>query len=452
MRATPQRDVVREMPVRMPDPVWPVRQNPAVGLPARHDHQRGSEPTVVVAGVGGDGLAAGVAEPGADSAVLRITRELAAVVIDVEAIGREASLKFRNGDPVAEAPASAAQPGDTVAANATTPADTRSFTEIARFTEFARFTEIARFIEITFVVGRHAQGVRPFLSITSSLPKTSGIASETLGDGPKGAERHLHEDDVRQSGILENGLQIAMTEISFAQEKLPLKPMRSTRRIPTPAARRPAAMIGVSLDWIGPRGSSFTAGVSRAGEKIMADSEVDALRRWRGTAHRQQPRSALRRRLTALVLMVGGGVACTSASAQDATVAAGEAAWDKAGCLQCHGASGEGGSGGEFPAGPSLRQTRLDRAALVEAISCGSPARRCRPGSTAPMQSASATAFPGAGSGRDHRDARAQRGRGGRVGRLSDGEVHRAAAVRGEPRCFSLSRPCGGGWGGGCGP
>jgi mono/diheme cytochrome c family protein len=71
--------------------------------------------------------------------------------------------------------------------------------------------------------------------------------------------------------------------------------------------------------------------------------------------------------------MVGGGVACTSASAQDATVAAGEAAWDKAGCLQCHGASGEGGSGGEFPAGPSLRQTRLDRAALVEAISCGLP-------------------------------------------------------------------------------
>jgi mono/diheme cytochrome c family protein len=59
-----------------------------------------------------------------------------------------------------------------------------------------------------------------------------------------------------------------------------------------------------------------------------------------------------------------------SASAQD-QVAAGEAAWDKAGCLQCHGSNGEGGDGGEFPAGPSLRKTRLDRAALVEAISCG---------------------------------------------------------------------------------
>jgi Cytochrome C oxidase, cbb3-type, subunit III len=64
----------------------------------------------------------------------------------------------------------------------------------------------------------------------------------------------------------------------------------------------------------------------------------------------------------------------TSAFAQDAArLAAGEAAWDKAGCLQCHGATGEGGAGGEFPAGPSLRKTRLDRAALVEAISCGLP-------------------------------------------------------------------------------
>jgi mono/diheme cytochrome c family protein len=64
----------------------------------------------------------------------------------------------------------------------------------------------------------------------------------------------------------------------------------------------------------------------------------------------------------------------TPAFAQDAArLAAGEAAWDKAGCLQCHGATGEGGVGGEFPAGPSLRKTRLDRAALVETISCGLP-------------------------------------------------------------------------------
>jgi mono/diheme cytochrome c family protein len=63
-----------------------------------------------------------------------------------------------------------------------------------------------------------------------------------------------------------------------------------------------------------------------------------------------------------------------SGIAQDATrLAAGEAAWNKAGCLQCHGASGEGGAGGEFPAGPSLRATFLDHAGLAETIGCGRP-------------------------------------------------------------------------------
>jgi len=79
--------------------------------------------------------------------------------------------------------------------------------------------------------------------------------------------------------------------------------------------------------------------------------------------------------MSATILRLTVGMAlCTSAFAQDAArLAAGEAAWDKAGCLQCHGSVGEGGAGGEFPAGPSLRKTRLDRAALVEAVSCGLP-------------------------------------------------------------------------------
>ena len=60
--------------------------------------------------------------------------------------------------------------------------------------------------------------------------------------------------------------------------------------------------------------------------------------------------------------------------AQDAArLAAGEAAWNKAGCLQCHGSSGEGGTGGEFPAGPSLRSTQLNRTLLVDTIRCGRP-------------------------------------------------------------------------------
>jgi len=65
---------------------------------------------------------------------------------------------------------------------------------------------------------------------------------------------------------------------------------------------------------------------------------------------------------------------CAPAFAQDAArMAAGEAAWDTAGCVQCHGASGEGGTGGEFPAGPSLRATLLDKTLLKETIRCGRP-------------------------------------------------------------------------------
>jgi len=63
-----------------------------------------------------------------------------------------------------------------------------------------------------------------------------------------------------------------------------------------------------------------------------------------------------------------------SARAQDAArLTAGEAAWNKAACLQCHGSAGEGGTGGEFPAGPSLRTTQLNRALLADTIRCGRP-------------------------------------------------------------------------------
>jgi mono/diheme cytochrome c family protein len=81
------------------------------------------------------------------------------------------------------------------------------------------------------------------------------------------------------------------------------------------------------------------------------------------------------RRVATMGLISGAVLSlCGTAFAQDAAaVAAGENAWDKAGCLECHGASGQGGDGGEFPAGPSLQKTQLDRAALVETISCGLP-------------------------------------------------------------------------------
>jgi len=82
----------------------------------------------------------------------------------------------------------------------------------------------------------------------------------------------------------------------------------------------------------------------------------------------------LARRGVLIIAAAAPPALAASASAQDAArLAAGEAAWDKAGCIQCHGASGEGGAGAEFPAGPSLRTTRLDRASLAETIACGLP-------------------------------------------------------------------------------
>jgi mono/diheme cytochrome c family protein len=65
--------------------------------------------------------------------------------------------------------------------------------------------------------------------------------------------------------------------------------------------------------------------------------------------------------------------AATAQAQSAARLAAGEDAWNKAGCFECHGTAGEGGSGGEFPAGPSLRESKLDRAAVLETISCGRP-------------------------------------------------------------------------------
>ncbi len=81
-------------------------------------------------------------------------------------------------------------------------------------------------------------------------------------------------------------------------------------------------------------------------------------------------------RKTNAVGLVAGSVMLFAgcAFAQDAArLVAGEAAWDKAGCPQCHGASGEGGSGGESVAGPSLRTTRLAKETLIDTIGCGRP-------------------------------------------------------------------------------
>jgi mono/diheme cytochrome c family protein len=52
-------------------------------------------------------------------------------------------------------------------------------------------------------------------------------------------------------------------------------------------------------------------------------------------------------------------------------VTGGRKVWIFAGCSNCHGDKGQGGTQVDFPAGPSLRTTTLDHKAMVEVISCG---------------------------------------------------------------------------------
>ncbi len=74
-------------------------------------------------------------------------------------------------------------------------------------------------------------------------------------------------------------------------------------------------------------------------------------------------------------LMVGLLVSTASGPAvAQASPDPGMRAWQGAGCDACHGAFAQGGGGGDQPAGPSLRQTNLDRSALTETIRCGRPA------------------------------------------------------------------------------
>lgn len=58
----------------------------------------------------------------------------------------------------------------------------------------------------------------------------------------------------------------------------------------------------------------------------------------------------------------------------DAMIADGKEVWkERGGCFNCHGAFGEGGPGGHFPAGPNLRQSALDPESMHEIIACGLP-------------------------------------------------------------------------------
>lgn len=91
----------------------------------------------------------------------------------------------------------------------------------------------------------------------------------------------------------------------------------------------------------------------------------------------------------ALCLVPVTGVSITSALAQDTAsssepaapteeqIKAGLAVWkDRGGCFNCHGDFGQGGEGGHFPAGPSLRKSPSDLETMRLVIACGLPTTR----------------------------------------------------------------------------
>lgn len=82
-------------------------------------------------------------------------------------------------------------------------------------------------------------------------------------------------------------------------------------------------------------------------------------------------RRRVRPALLGLALAAGAFAALsTPASAQTKT---GDQVWGEGGCAACHGNLAAGGEDPSYPAGPNLRRTRLDHAALVEVIACGRP-------------------------------------------------------------------------------
>ena len=52
---------------------------------------------------------------------------------------------------------------------------------------------------------------------------------------------------------------------------------------------------------------------------------------------------------------------------------AGAALWGRSGCAACHGNLAAGDGDPAYPAGPSLRRTRLEREQLAATIACGRP-------------------------------------------------------------------------------
>ena len=86
------------------------------------------------------------------------------------------------------------------------------------------------------------------------------------------------------------------------------------------------------------------------------------------TLGEMSPLAVLRWVLAGGLLGVGLLFAAPASAQED-----GQAVWKRGGCSNCHGQLAQGGGGGEEPAGPNIRRSRLDPDQLAEIIGCGRP-------------------------------------------------------------------------------
>lgn len=87
-----------------------------------------------------------------------------------------------------------------------------------------------------------------------------------------------------------------------------------------------------------------------------------------GRSEPPQPRCSVRLAGVVVALL---GLSVPAFAQDSAKLKAGRTVWLNGGCGGCHGANGTGGVNPDQPAGPALRGTKLDRAALIEETSCG---------------------------------------------------------------------------------
>jgi mono/diheme cytochrome c family protein len=75
--------------------------------------------------------------------------------------------------------------------------------------------------------------------------------------------------------------------------------------------------------------------------------------------------------MLALAACIGLGVPVLAQDNSD--LAVGRDAWRRASCSNCHGSMAQGGDGGDYPYGPSLRSITYDKEMMALIVSCGFP-------------------------------------------------------------------------------